>query len=171
MPSGIDEQRHGRYYLRSRHVGGMTDFWGHVRRELRIDFQEGKRWRTDDGVLCEKFAADYFVAVGSRSGSDGVFDFMKKLLIAIDYDGTYTEDPKLWDAFIALATRAGHRVICCTMRYEDTEGDEVKDLLRGKVERIFFTGRKNKSEALGTHELVPDIWIDDAPHWIFVNSD
>ena len=96
--------------------------------------------------------------------------FMKKLLIALDYDGTYTEDPKLWDAFIALATRAGHRVICCTMRYEDTEGDEVKDLLRGKVERIFFTGRKNKTEALGAHEVFPDIWIDDAPHWILQDA-
>ncbi|MBK8754531.1 MAG: hypothetical protein IPL99_24050 [Candidatus Competibacteraceae bacterium] len=70
---------------------------------------------------------------------------MKKLLIALDYDGTYTEDTKLWDAFIALATRAGHWVICCMMRYEDTEGDEVKDLLRGKVERIFLRDARTKS--------------------------
>ena len=38
---GIDEKRHGRYYLRYRHAGGVTEFWGHVARQLQIDFKKG----------------------------------------------------------------------------------------------------------------------------------
>lgn len=38
---GIDEKRDGRYYLRYKHAGGMIEFWGHVSRELKIDFKKG----------------------------------------------------------------------------------------------------------------------------------
>jgi len=48
------------------------------------------------------------------------------MLIVIDFDGTYTNDPALWDAFIKMAKENYHEVFCATMRYEDTEGDLVK---------------------------------------------
>jgi hypothetical protein len=38
---GVDEKRNGRYYLRYRYTGGVTEFWGHVGRELKIDFKKG----------------------------------------------------------------------------------------------------------------------------------
>jgi hypothetical protein len=38
---GVDEKRNGRYYLRYRYAGGVTEFWGHVGRELKIDFKKG----------------------------------------------------------------------------------------------------------------------------------
>lgn len=38
---GVDEKRDGRYYLRYKHAGGMTEFWGHISRELKIDFKKG----------------------------------------------------------------------------------------------------------------------------------
>jgi hypothetical protein len=38
---GVDETRNGRYYLRYRYAGGVTEFWGHVGRELKIDFKKG----------------------------------------------------------------------------------------------------------------------------------
>ncbi len=38
---GIEEKRNGSYYLRYRHAGGVTEFWGHVSRDLKIDFKKG----------------------------------------------------------------------------------------------------------------------------------
>jgi len=38
---GVDEKRNGRYYLRYRYAGGVTEFWGHVSRALKIDFKKG----------------------------------------------------------------------------------------------------------------------------------
>ena len=38
---GVDEKRNGRYYLRYQSAAGMTEFWGHVSRELKIDFKKG----------------------------------------------------------------------------------------------------------------------------------
>ena len=89
------------------------------------------------------------------------------MLIALDFDGTYTESPELWDLFIAAAKKRGHDVICCTMRHETTEGEDVKKALIGKVSRIVFTSRKNKIDALRAIGLSPKIWIDDSPGWIF----
>ncbi len=88
------------------------------------------------------------------------------MLICLDYDGTYTEDPVLWDGFIASAQAAGHRVICATMRFEDTEGDEVKLVLAHRVEKIYFTDRGAKQPWLAAQGINPDVWIDDSPHWL-----
>lgn len=39
------------------------------------------------------------------------------MIIALDYDGTYTADPALWDQFILLAIKNNHYVVCCTLRH------------------------------------------------------
>jgi hypothetical protein len=87
------------------------------------------------------------------------------MLIALDYDGTYTADPDLWQAFIAAARSRSHQVFVVTMRHE-FEGDDVMRQLHGKVDRIVFTARRAKRphmEFLG-HQV--QIWIDDRPHWV-----
>lgn len=87
------------------------------------------------------------------------------MLIALDYDGTYTADPDLWLAFIADARARGHQVMVVTMR-DEYECQQVHRQLLGKVDRIIFTNRKAKRphmEFLG-HQV--QIWIDDAPHWV-----
>ena len=38
---GVDEHRHGRYYLRYRHASGVAEFWGHLAREPKFDFKKG----------------------------------------------------------------------------------------------------------------------------------
>lgn len=38
---GVDEKRNGRYYLRYRYAGGVTEFWGHVGKEPKLDFKKG----------------------------------------------------------------------------------------------------------------------------------
>lgn len=78
--------------------------------------------------------------------------------VALDFDGTYTRDPELWNAFISLAKERGHTVKICTMRYPH---EVVPDL---GIE-VVYTSRKAK---FGTMEA--DIWIDDMPQLLFENS-
>ncbi len=86
------------------------------------------------------------------------------MLIAIDYDGTYTADPKLWRRFIIDATKAGHEVICATMRTEVEVLSMCEDLKN--LTTIIYTNRKAKKIALLEQNIKPDIWIDDNPFWI-----
>jgi hypothetical protein len=86
------------------------------------------------------------------------------MIIAIDYDDTYTHDPRLWLGFIRSAQAAGHRVVCATLRYE-AEGGDMCAQLRSAVQ-VFFTGRKAKAAFLKAQGVEPHIWIDDSPAWI-----
>ena len=95
------------------------------------------------------------------------------MLIALDYDGTYTADPVFWDTFIVSARVHGHTVVCITMRHEHEEHGESAAVLEDMEAhgiQVVFTGRQAKrafAEALG---IVPDVWIDDNPHWISENA-
>lgn len=92
------------------------------------------------------------------------------MLIALDYDGTYTEDPMLWDMFILNARLTGHKVYCVTMRYKETESADVDKALLGKVDRIIYTGRKAKKPYVWlNYNESPQVWIDDIPE--FINED
>ena len=93
------------------------------------------------------------------------------MLIAIDYDGTYTEDPVMWDVFIAIAKTRGNKVICVTMRYEH-EGVEVMQSIGSNtfIDGIYFTGRKAKCPYMSNLGIMPDIWIDDNPEWIYEDT-
>lgn len=92
------------------------------------------------------------------------------MLIALDYDGTYTADPELWRAFIRNAQARGHQVFIVTMRHGidhvQSEHHDVERQLAGLADRIVYTGRAAKRprmEFLG-HQV--QIWIDDQPHWV-----
>ena len=80
------------------------------------------------------------------------------MLIALDYDGTYTADPSLWDEFIRSAQARGHTVKIVTMRHPS------EAIVNPPVE-VIYTSRNAKSAY-----LKPDIWIDDSPHWIYQDS-
>ena len=89
------------------------------------------------------------------------------MLLALDFDETYTRDPLFWDKVIELATQRGHSVICATMRHDiPYEADQVRAALQGKVEAIIFTGRKAKHPAVYAEGYMPSVWIDDQPNWI-----
>ena len=85
------------------------------------------------------------------------------MLIAIDYDDTYTKCPDFWSSVIQDAEILGHEVICVTCRRDTPENREdvkVKELAR---HAHYFTGMASKKwflEQLGLH---PDVWIDDDP--------
>ena len=91
------------------------------------------------------------------------------MLLALDFDETYTRDPIFWDKVIALANQHGHSVICATMRHEH-EGEDVVKALQHKVEDIIFTGRKAKFNFVTEAGYYPSVWIDDQPNWLYVDS-
>jgi len=84
------------------------------------------------------------------------------MIICIDYDGTYTADPKLWDKFLIQARANGHGLICATMRHK-SEGEEVEKYLSDKCDQIIYTSRVAKLKFLAELHIKPDIWIDDNP--------
>lgn len=86
-------------------------------------------------------------------------------LICIDYDGTYTEAPEVFDIFIKALKNRGYRVIICTMRYAE-ETDEDLIYLLTLVDKIYFSGRKAKKPYLASLGIYPQIWIDDMPEFI-----
>lgn len=93
------------------------------------------------------------------------------MLIALDYDDTYTADPILWDLFIEQAKQRGHEVFCVTMRYADKESQEVEENLGDKVDRIIYTNRKAKKVVFRMQcGRNPDIWIEDTPEWLFEDA-
>ena len=87
------------------------------------------------------------------------------MILALDYDETYTRDPIFWNEVIALAARRGHSVICATMRYP-FEGREVVEALGHVVEDIVFTSRKAKHNSVEDAGYIPSVWIDDSPNFI-----
>lgn len=92
------------------------------------------------------------------------------MLIALDYDGTYTRDMALWDRFIDDAIRNRHKVICVTMRFDnDIEAPPVMSTI-GKKCDVVFTGRNAKKDFLDKIGVFPDIWIDDNPMWIYTDG-
>jgi hypothetical protein len=87
------------------------------------------------------------------------------MLIALDYDGTYTADVELWDRFIAHSRANGHRVFVVTMRFPH-EGDEISRRLLPKVDRIIYTSREAKRRHLERLGHAVHVWIDNHPEHI-----
>jgi len=84
------------------------------------------------------------------------------MIIALDFDETFTEDPFLWRAFIAMAKKRGHEVTFVTFRFNQHDNDllnqDIKDVARELGMNIVFTGGQQKNKLFDA-----DIWIDDQP--------
>jgi len=80
------------------------------------------------------------------------------MLIALDYDKTYTVDPVLWDGFIVAAKARKHDIKIVTLRTpsESIHVDGVE---------VIYTSRQAKMK-----HLAADIWIDDNPAWVYQDS-
>ena len=84
--------------------------------------------------------------------------------ISLDFDGTYTSDPRLWDIFITSAAALGHNVTVVTMRHPHESIDCLGNL------PIIYMRRLAKQQFVEAQGLKFDIWIDDNPYWILHNS-
>jgi len=91
------------------------------------------------------------------------------MLIALDYDGTYTKDPALWAAFIELAHDHGHEIIGVTMRAMK-EAESMASAYQDGVDSLIFTNRMAKKDCVERSGLVVDVWIDDTPEWLFKDA-
>lgn len=98
----------------------------------------------------------------SRVGSA----LVKPLTIGLDYDNTFTADPKLWSTFVNLARSLGHRVIIVTARRETQENvDDINAMLDhwGCQMMVVFSSLGSKLHAVEKRGIKVDIWIDDDP--------
>jgi hypothetical protein len=82
------------------------------------------------------------------------------LVIALDYDDTYTEDPEFWEQFIESAGKRGHIVVCVTFRPYS-----MPVQIKSPIE-VFYTGGVPKAQFMRDTGLEPSIWIDDWPELI-----
>lgn len=85
------------------------------------------------------------------------------MIIALDYDETYTRDPALWLQFIRSARSRGHTIYCVTARDEKYGGDEVKAELSTHVDGCYFTNGKQKEQFMFLQDICVSVWIDDCP--------
>lgn len=89
--------------------------------------------------------------------------------IALDYDNTYTLDPAFWDTVLDMAQRAGHDMRIVTYR------DDRYDAVGFKAHagwQVYWT-RGSAKHWWMLHfggGWYPDIWVDDNPESLFVNS-
>jgi len=95
------------------------------------------------------------------------FEGVKRLTVAIDYDDTFTADPKAWTAVIKVLAAEGHRVVCVSSRRDTAEHRQtLRRFLPLAVEKIVLAYDKPKRSAARLYDLGVDIWIDDRPETI-----
>ena len=87
------------------------------------------------------------------------------MLIALDYDHTFSRDPLGWQEAIGVLKQHGHTVVGATMRH-DHETSDMSEIYGEICDRIIFTGRKAKRAYLAEKGIMPDVWIDDMPEFI-----
>lgn len=84
------------------------------------------------------------------------------MLIAIDYDLTYTRDPDFWDAVIALGVGRGHRFVCVTSRTQEPGTTKPERRPTPAIPYV-CAGEELKSDAARAAGHNVQIWIDDCP--------
>ena len=85
------------------------------------------------------------------------------MIIALDYDRTYTADPLLWDRFIDRAAVQGHVVHLVTCRRDTPENRREVQAFGIPPYRHHFTGLAAKRWFMEQKGIHVDIWIDDDP--------
>lgn len=82
------------------------------------------------------------------------------MTVAIDYDGTWTVDPPMWERFVALLRDYGHSAVIVTMRPQGYPIVCDADL------PIIYTNGNRKRPYAQARGIRPDVWIDDQPELI-----
>jgi hypothetical protein len=92
----------------------------------------------------------------------------KDLTYCIDYNHTYTTDPKLWNSIIQLLYLRKNNVVCITRDHNGGE-DEILDDIGAVIgkKNVYFTHGMSKKDYAKQHDIKVDIWIDDNPKHIF----
>lgn len=91
------------------------------------------------------------------------------MIIALDFDGTFTLDPDCWAMFVRSFQLHGHTVICVTGRSDSGGmGDQVRDQFAavGLDVPIVFAGSEWKVDAARAAGWEVNVWIDDMPQYV-----
>lgn len=84
--------------------------------------------------------------------------------ISLDYDGTYTEDPDLYLAFVQMALKRGHKVYVVTVRYpSECTAAMGFDFRLSALVPVLATSRMAKRPFVAQRGIEIHIWIDDNP--------
>ena len=86
--------------------------------------------------------------------------------IGLDYDDTYTRDPKMWTAICMLMQTSGHQVYLVSWRTPQESNQEIRNLA-AFLDGAYFTSRKAKEKYMYDQGIRIDILIDNNPHAIF----
>lgn len=94
-----------------------------------------------------------------------------KMIISIDFDDTYTNDPKLWDRFAADAIARGHTVYCVSARAEQHMDEPRRSigLIISENNCIGTNYRPKRAFMREVHKVHVNVWIDDLPEMIVEN--
>ena len=93
--------------------------------------------------------------------------------IALDYDGTFTNDPALWLAFIANCMARGHSIYLVTMRFPsecDGSKENIDNRLRELCVPVVATSRTAKKPFCEKLGINIHIWIDDHPEAVHADA-
>lgn len=88
----------------------------------------------------------------------------------LDFDGTYTEDPELWDAFVTLAKQRGHQVTFVTSRDDNCMASVHEAATKLGIEALACNGLP-KIKTADDNGLLVNIWIDDMPGMLFTQAE
>lgn len=85
------------------------------------------------------------------------------MIIAIDYDHTFSADPEGWSECIRLMQARGHEFVCITGRSDlPIWREPVEKDIKGLIP-IVFAGDQWKDVAAKKNGWKIDVWIDDMP--------
>ena len=95
---------------------------------------------------------------------------MRAMTISIDYDRTFTADPRLWGEFAKQSAAAGNRVVMVSRRPDTDENQAAMAEALGEYIEAFsdvlLVGETMKDEAAKAAGIEVDVWIDDSPQFI-----
>lgn len=88
------------------------------------------------------------------------------MLIALDYDNTWTKAPELWAQLVRDFRAQGHRFICVTSRPETYANKQELSTSIGQHMAVIYCNHTAKAKVAKQRGYKPDIWIDDRPETI-----
>lgn len=95
----------------------------------------------------------------------------RHLLMALDFDRTFTSDVEFWRFFVLMAVKRGHEVICVTGRTPTPTGRAELLNVFGEstlklLKDLIFCDHSPKRQRTRELGYTVDIWIDDLPEGV-----
>jgi hypothetical protein len=88
------------------------------------------------------------------------------MIVAFDYDGTWTRAPALFREVVEMFQVAGHTCLLVTGRMDEHGyGNEVRAAI-GNIMPVIFADKTWKREAARAAGYEVDVWVDDRPEYV-----